>query len=349
MIRFAPSRDPGDADLTLATLVNPRLNPLPFAQRIQNLQRIFSVCIAGCPPPWPSPDLHITPEIAYRSEHWLPIDQLRPHFFSLYRQALMYPPVFSSTPFTQGAGWATIAAGFPCFLRRYTNPACLLQQLVVDEDLRRRFLFWSFMPDRYYGGGSDRYPGQSAVIEEWIRNRHGHGIRLRCLDVASGDGANTYGVARLLVSQGWSPDRFEIEGWTLEPLEAWAAAHGRFPHDPVRESFFREETGDFFEQGCFASIRFCCVDILTEPAAAPFDLILCNGLLGGPILHRPESVRRIVSCLSRLLVPGGLLLAADHFHGGWKKNIPGETLGDAFKACGLSVAEAGEGISGARI
>jgi len=47
-----------------------------------------------------------------------------------------------------------------------------------------------------------------------------------------------------------------------------------------------------------------------------------------------------------MLAPGGMLLVADRFHGGWKKNIPGEILGDAFRANGLSVTQAGEGLSG---
>jgi SAM-dependent methyltransferase len=349
MIVYTPSRDSGDAERTLATLVRPRLNPLLFTHSIQKLHRMFSAYSAFCPPPWASRNLHITPEITYQSELWLPLNQLRPHFHNLYRQALTYPPVLSSTPFAQGTSWASLVADFPVFLKHFRNPAELLEELLADDQLRLGFLFWSFMPGRFYGGGSDRYPGQTPIIADWVQRRQSTGKRLRCLDVASGDGANTYGMARVLVEQGWSPDSYEIEGWTLEPLEAWTAAHGRFPHDPVREAFFREETKDCFEQGLNTAIRFGCADILTEPETAPFDLILCNGLLGGPIIHNPEIIRRIVTYLSRRLVPGGMLLAADHFHGGWKKNIPGEVLGDAFKASGLSVAEAGEGISGTRI
>lgn len=349
MITFTPSRDCGDAERTLATLVRSRLNPQLFTRRIQKLHGMFSAYTAFCPPPWASQNLHITPEIAYQSELWLPQDHLRPHFHSLYRQALTYPPMLSSTPFAQRSNWAALVAGFPVFLEHFRNPAKLLEELLVDDHLRLKFLFWSFMPGRFYGGGSDRYPGQTAIVAEWLQRRQFRGKRLRCLDAASGDGANTYGIARVLVEQGCLPDRFEVEGWTLEPLEAWAAAHGCFPHDPVREALFREETRDCLEQGFDTAIRFCCADILTEPETAPFDLILCNGLLGGPIIHDSEIIRRIVSYLCSRLVPGGMLLAADHFHGGWKKIIPGEVLGDAFKASGLYVDEAGEGISGSRI
>jgi len=208
-----------------------------------------------------------------------------------------------------------------------------------------KFLFWSFMPERFYGSGSDRYPGQSATIAEWIQQRNFRGRRLRCLDAASGDGANTYGVARLLVGQGWLPDRFEIEGWTLEPLEAWAAAQGRFPHDPAREALFREETLDCFEQGADTAIRFCCADILNAPGAEPFDLILCNGLLGGPIIHDRRRMDTAVSNLAGLLAPGGMLLAADHFHGGWKQKCPQHELRAVLELNGLVTIEATEGVA----
>jgi len=345
MTGFTPSRDPGDAERTLATLVRPRLDPLLFRGRIQRLQRIFSAYIACCPAPWASPGLQTTSEITYQSEHWLPLDQLRPLFYSLYRQSLSYPPILSSTPFAQGASWAAIVAGFPAFLEQCENPAALLEQLIGDDDLRMKFLFWSFMPERYYGDGSDRYPGQSVTIAEWIQQRHYRGKRLRCLDAASGDGANTFGLARLLLEQGRLTGRFEVEGWTLEPLEAWAAAQGRFLHYPARERVFREETADCFELGLDTTIRFCCADILDAPEAAPFDLILCNGLLGGPIIHAQENMNRAVRNLAGLLAPGGMLLAADHFHGGWKQKCPQQELRALCELNGMKTIEAAEGVA----
>jgi hypothetical protein len=345
MTGFTPSRDSGEAGRTLTTLIRPRLNPSLFTSRIQRLRHMSSVCKACCPPPWPCQNLQITPEINYQSELWLPLDQLRPHFYNLYRQALTYPPVLSSTPFALGTSWAAIVAGFPAFLIQCRNPADLLELLQADDELRMKFLFWSFMPGRFYGSGSGRYPGQSTTIAEWSRQRRCRGRRLRCLDAASGDGANTYGVARLLVGQGWLPDRLELEGWTLEPLEAWAAAHGRFPHDPAREWVFREETRDCFEQGIDTAIRFCCVNILDAPKAAPFDLILCNGLLDGPIIHGRHATYTVVHNLTGLLAPGGLLLAADHFHGGWKQKCPQDELRALCELNGLRAIETAEGVA----
>jgi hypothetical protein len=146
---------------------------------------------------------------------------------------------------------------------------------------------------------------------------------------------------------------FTIEGWTLDPLELWAAAHATFPHDSYREAAFRSWVATVFEANAQSSLCFRSVDLLQIPldphfskGETLFDLILCNGLLGGPIINQREEMRRIVGFLSASLRPGGLLLVADRFHGGWKRHTPRESLGELFTACGLSVREAGEGIAG---
>jgi SAM-dependent methyltransferase len=275
----------------------------------------------------------------------LPLDELRPYFYQFYRHVLSYQPVLSSTPFARAASWAGIVSHFPQFLHTFENPAVLLEQLLSDAELRMKFLFCSFMPERFYGRGSDRYPGQAATIEEWARHKRFRGIRLRCLDAASGDGASTYGVTRLLAKQGWEADRLEIEGWTLEPLETWAAAYNRFPHDPAHEAVFRKNNVDCFEQKLTTAIRFCYANILDVPKSEHFDLILCNGLLGGPIINDVRDVETVVRNLSGLLTPGGLLLAADHFHGGWKQKCPQQKLRALCELNGLTVIETAEGIA----
>jgi SAM-dependent methyltransferase len=152
-------------------------------------------------------------------------------------------------------------------------------------------------------------------------------------------------LARLLLDSGVPAQYSLLEGWTLEPLEVWAAAHGRFPHDPPREALFREETGACFEQGFDKAIRFCCADILGPPEAEPFDLILCNGLLGGPIIHERCKMNAIVRNLADLLAPGGVLLAADHFHGGWKQKCPQQELRASCELNGLMTTDAAEGVA----
>jgi chemotaxis methyl-accepting protein methylase len=217
-----------------------------------------------------------------------------------------------------------------------------------------RFLFTSFLPDRFYGG-IGRYPGQQQFVREWLSSRSAGA--LHCLDAACGTGEESYGLALLLSEEELLPERIRIDGWTLEPLEVWAATYRRFPHDRRREELFREETATLLERGFQARIRFRCVD-LAEISLNPFlqddevngvsqfDLILCNGLLGGPILNDEEQLAQTVRNLTKFLAPDGVLLAADNFHGGWKQKCPQNKLRALFEQYGMNSFEAGEGIGG---
>jgi hypothetical protein len=307
------------------------------------LDRMSAAMAAACPPPWPAPGLIVTPEIRYQSELYLPIAEIAPPFNRLYRSALTFPPVLGSTPFHNALSWADVINELPPKCRFTANPARLLAAFLGNRDLLEIFLFASFLPRRFYGG-LVRYPEQEAFIRTWLANRGDRS--LRCLDAACGDGAGSYGLARLLLDDGWRPGQFAIEGWTLDPLEVWAAAHAAFPHDLRREALFRSWAAPVFKHGAEAAMLFRQADLQKQTETKQFDLILCNGLLGGPIINQQRDMEMVVGNLATLLRPGGMMLAADRFHGGWKKNIPKETLGDVFKQCGLDVREAGGGIGG---
>ena len=77
-----------------------------------------------------------------------------------------------------------------------------------------------------------------------------------------------------------------------------------------------------------------------------YDLIICNGLLGGPLIHKQHELARAVENMSGLLAPGGILLAADNFHEGWKQKCPQAELRASFRTYGLQLVESGEGICG---
>ena len=310
-------------------------------------------CIRSCPPPWFAPGLIVTPEIQYQSELWLPLSRIKPVFERFYRAALACPPILSSNPLCNAASWAAVVATLPHFCGSSGDPSDLLARLLSDAELRAQFLCWSFMPRRFYGNGSDRYPAQTDYVREWLGHRQQKGGELRCLDAACGDGGVTYGLAMLIQQQGFQPGQYTVEGWSLDPLEIWAAAHASFPHDPSRQHDFRASVVALFNAGAQLGMVFRAMDLeeIHTCNAAPigktgFDLIICNGLLGGPIINTPFRLRNIVRNLSALLRPHGLLLAADHFHGGWKKIIPGEALGELFRSCGLRVIAAGEGLGG---
>ncbi len=88
-------------------------------------------------------------------------------------------------------------------------------------------------------------------------------------------------------------------------------------------------------------------DLLDPPQVKEaFDIILCNGLLGGPIINDLDTLMQIIRNLVSMLSEGGLLLVADSFHGGWKRKCPQENLQALFQQNGLNVIQAGGGIGG---
>jgi len=323
-----------------------RPDPLCFASSLRRLDARFASLVNHCPAPYLAPGLVITPETRFQSELYLPVDEISALFTRLYSSALTYPPLLSSAPFYDALSWADLFVALPPRFQLHANPARLLGALLTDHALLTEFLFLSFLPRRFYGR-IQRYPLQ----QEFVRTRLNGKRHLRCLDAACGTGEATWGLAGFLREQGTAADDLELEGWTIEPLEVWAAASRSYPPDRQRESRFREATEELLQSGFCRNIRFRCADLLDASCWQPeqrFDLVLCNGLLGGPIIHRPDHLRRAVENLVSLLAPGGLLLAADSFHGGWKKQVPEEIIGELFRECGLQVMEAGEGIGGVR-
>lgn len=340
-----PSLDHAAAAASLAALLNSAPDPARFSTAIQRLRRMTTASLAYCPPPWPAPGLIVTPEGRCQSERWLPLDDIRPVFERLYRSSLTYPPLLSSTPFHNALSWSDVVAAMPPRFQAGAGPARFLESLLADRDLLTAFLFDSFLPRRFYGGFG-RYPGQMAFVRGWLASWRGES--LRCLDAACGTGEDTYGLASLLMEVGLKKGDSRVEGWTIEPLEVWAAAFCRFPHDRRRETGFRRVTAPLFEHGYTTGIRFRCRNLLAPPAspsgeAGRFQVILCNGLLGGPIINDLREVRRVVANLAALLAPGGILLTADSFHGGWKQKCPQSMLRALFLEFGLETFAAGEG------
>lgn len=335
----SPERD------ALGRLLVP-LDKSAFHSSIRRLHALFDIYVTTCPAPLPAPGLIVTPEIRTQCERCLPIREIAAAFNRLYSAALSYRPILSSTPFYQSMSWADAFASLPEQFQFSADPARLLEALLDDSDLLTRFLFASFLPSRFYGG-IGRYPEQQRYVRKWLVAKNAGSVR--CLDAACGTGEDTYGLALLLREAGFSPEQARIEGWTVEPLEVWSATHRRFPHDLERERLFRDNTSVLFERGFRDSIRFRHADLTAvhrTPCTTGFDLIVCNGLLGGPIINRPEQLELTVGSLTQLLAPNGILLAADHFHGGWKQKCPQNNLRALFEQFGLNSFAAGEGIGG---
>ncbi|MFZ4857618.1 MAG: CheR family methyltransferase [Desulfuromonadaceae bacterium] len=327
-------------------------DPGPFNSAVRRLHTLFTVYANTCPVPLPAPGLIITPEIRNQCQCYLPIDTVSPVFYRLYRTALTYPPIFSSTPFHKAMSWADVFVTLPPNVRISSNPARLLEALLSDRSLLIEFLFASFLPSRFYNGFG-RYPWQQKFIREWLTDRKVE--RVRCLDAACGTGEGAYDLALMLLELGFSSEELHIDGWTLEPLEVWSAAMRRFPHDRQRETALRNTTSPLMKNGYMRRIVFTCRDIVrpattsalaTDSETRRFDMILCNGLLGGPILHQKEQIELAIGNLAELLAPNGIMLAADSFHGGWKQKCPQSELRALFEKNRLKTFGAGEGIGG---
>jgi len=343
MYSLSPSLESGDACANLGRLLAPEIYADRFRCAIQRLQNRFEIYAATCPAPLIAPGVIVTPELRLQSESYLPLAEITAAFNRLYHSALRYPPTLSSTPFYNSLSWADVFAGLPPRFQFAVNPARLLDNLLGNQALLQEFLFASFLPRRFYGSFG-RYPQQTTFVRQWLEQRQGK--PLRGLDAACGTGEESYALAGLLFELGYAAEQIQIEGWTLEPLEVWVAAHCSLPHDRQRERLFRQETGRLLENGYAVRIHFCCADLNDPPAAEPFDLILCNGLLGGPILNRLPELERVMANLAGLLAPGGILLIADSFHKGWKQKCPQHQLRAFLEMNGLSTFQAGEGIGG---
>ena len=346
MLTLLPCRDDRKAADDLATLVTDPA-PEPFAGTLRDMDACFSRWRDTATLPLPAPGLIITPEMRRQSEMYLPVHRVAAAFARLYRAALTYPPILTSTCFHKALSWVDVFAALPRCFQRSANPARLLANLLDDAGLLRQFICASFLPDRFYGGFG-RYPQQRSWLKDWLAERACR--PLRCLDAACGIGEESYGLALLMMELGWSPEQFFIEGWTLEPLEVWASAYGRFPHDMAREAAFRLKTEPVMNSGAATRLYFVSMDLRQpQPEAVQYDIVLCNGLLGGPVLHGKEELQQVVANLSGLLAPGGVLLAADSFHGGWSRQWPQAELQALFRLAGLETFSVEEGLGCRRV
>lgn len=321
-----------------------------FAPALRRLRRRFACYAATSPTPLPAAGLQITPEIRYQSELYLPMDELRHLFFRYYQASLSCPPVLASTPFAAAPSWADCFAALPSWLQASPDPSRLFERLLSDADLHVRFIFASFLPARFNGPGFGRYPGQLGWLRCLARSLREQGMeRLCCLDAACGSGEGSWELLELLAAEGWQPAQVRLQGWTLDPLEVYAAANRYLPHDMQRQQVYRQRTTLLTHEGWGDCVRFQAVDLLGDDVPLDrFDLILCNGLLGGPLVHAGGALEQVIGMLARRLRPGGWLLAANRFHGGWQRSVTQADLAGLFSQAGLVVQAAGEGIAGQR-
>jgi len=278
-------------------------------------------------------------------EVYLPLAEIRHAFRRLVTLSMRFAPSLAVSTVTTSATWLDVLNSLPPQVTA-ANPARLLRRLLADGDFRCRFLFALFLPSRY-GGGFGRYPGQAAFLRNWLTKKVQTGP-LCCLDAACGSGEGSYELVLLLLERGYAPDDLAVFGTTIEPLELFAAAHGWFPHDVARQTAFRSRIGQMFADRVSERIIFTWEDLAEAgcSVAENCDIILCNGLLGGPLLHERNQVVGTIGRLCARLKPGGILLAANRFHGGWKRLMPDQALRETLAGNGLKVLAVDEGVAG---
>jgi len=344
---YTPSIDLYDIRERLShLLVEGEIADPDLHRRVARLDERFRTYASTFPYGLWAPGLAVSREEAKLTELYLPMGEIRRAISRLFAVGVRsgYPPqpfVFSSA-----ANWLDCLGKLPPKFRR-VNPADLVRVLMADETLRLRFVFSVMLPGKH-GGSFGRYPEQLAFIRDWVRHTRSHlDGTVRCLDAACGTGEGTYELAQLLVDEGIDRENLVVHGSTLEPVELFAAAHCYFPHDAEREREYRRRISPLIVRGITGRLRFVQEDV-RQRIAGSYDVILCNGLLGGPAVHERDGLKETVQALSGRLRLGGILLVANRFHDGWKKRSPKCLLAETMEENGLKALSLADGVVGVK-
>jgi SAM-dependent methyltransferase len=345
-LSFSPTLDRTETLQRLdRLLVTGSLYDGTVARRIDRLTAAFERYASCYPLPLWAPGLVLSNEMRGLTEALLPMGEIRAVFELLLRRGCRFAPFLAGTYLYSSPTWLDFLHKLRPQLRQ-ADPGPTLREMADDFEARLKFLF-SLMLPHHFGGGFDRYPLQSEWIAEWLKgNRERLGGRIRALDSACGSGEGTYGVAELVISAGYDCGGSEMHGSTLEPIELFAAAHAFFPHDPEREGEYRARVAPLLDDCNGVGMEFYLDDVEAESVRVGYDLILCNGLIGGPLLHEEPALRKAVAALAARLAPGGVLLAADRFHEGWRLRVPQAALLGMLRDQGLEPLDVPEGIGG---
>ena len=345
-LSFTPTLDREQSEHRLDRLLVPgSILDAELARRIDRVASAFQSYAAGYPLPLWAPGLDIDNEMRGRTEALFPISQVRRVFDLVLRRGCRFPPLLSGSYLHTSATWLDLLHRFRPLLGQ-ADPAPLLRRLAVDPDQRRRFLFALLLP-HHFGGAFDRYRQQSQWLEGWLReNLPRLDGRIRALDSACGSGEGSYGLAELVVAAGFDEEGSVVHGSTLEPIELFAAAHAFFPHDQEREREYRARVAPLLTGSHSLSMEFYLDEVGRVAREERYHLILCNGLLGGPMLHEAVELSGAIGALASRLAPGGVLLAADRFHAGWRLRVPVEQFSQMMREHGLTPLAVPEGVAG---
>lgn len=346
VFRFSPDSSATALEATLTRLLVPgNIMDSCLSSHCRRLQERFALFCSTCPSPQWHKGLIITPEIRCQTEMYLPVKEIRAAFRYLLFRSCHYSPFFPSVLIFTAFSWADALERILLSVNSI-NPSRIIAEVAEDQLLRREFLAALFVPQRY-GGVLARYPLQKRFIQEWLSGRGKREISV--LDAACGSGEGVYELATMVAAAGFLPESTVVHGCTIEPLELAAAAHGWFPLDPGRALSVKRMIEAASKRGCPETILFFRDDICGPVENSDlYDVVICNGLLGGPLLHEHGHLEAAVKGLVRRVKKGGILLAADRFHGGWRRVIPLDGLKLLFVKHGIRLVALPEGVGGIR-
>ncbi len=321
-----------------------RITSAAIERRLERLAQLFGPYIDHYPYGSWRRGLVLTADMHRLTELYLPLTAIWPCWRDLCAATITVELPNMAAEFLNSASWLGMLHRLDLPLPM--APHLLLQHLLRDETLREQVLF-SWQLPRQHGGGFNRYPAQMAWLVERLRHYRQERETITCLDAACGSGEGTYELAAAVHRAGFAPGEMTVRGTTLQPLEVVAAALACFPHDRQRQAEYQQTLAILLSPDLFPQIAFCQEDLTcTVPDKQRYAIILCNGLLGGPILHDSAQGLSVVRRLAARLESGGLLLADDCFHAGWRCRVPISELRRWFTAAGLQVLDLPSGIGG---
>lgn len=335
-LEFQPDLSVSALNLSLRRLLHSgSIMDSTLEQSCQKLSASYRLLCSCSPEPLWAPCLQITPELRRQSELYLPLAVITPVIRRLIRLSCRYEPFLTALPQAFSLSWYDALSAFRP-VPASADPGVLIRNIAENEPLRQSVLSSLLNPVRY-GGGFGRYSGQMEFIATWLNERSKNGgASLRLLDAACGSGEQCYELASLLQKSGVNWATAIIHGVTVEPLELATAAHGWFPHDKERQADFHREVKPLLAAGCGRLIRFIAGDIENPQwSGESYDLIICNGLIGGPMLHDRTRIALALSALTGSLKKKGLLLMSDRFHHGWHRKTPRSAVADLLVNAGL--------------
>ena len=251
-------------------------------------ERLYVNWLRHAIPPWWARNLIITPEIRESYEKWLPIDEFRG---SLAVVARAYLPDESWLPLPlRSSAYLSLPDFWAAMPFVFGGKVCFAESELLP-------LFCAMADPPRFGTTAGRYPEELEYLGKVVC------AGMSVLDVGYGVGVNTLEMASALKGAVFT-------GVTPEPLEVWLAENRRIPHDSHRQAMMNRFDGNVvFRRGT------------AEEFTGEYDVIVCNGLVGGRFFCAESQYRAFLLCCKTSLRPGGRVLIADRFHEGSRQNL----------------------------